>query len=152
MDMLQRSDSYHAAVQVKAKSPQTRAGNDSSLHNGEGILPTAPVLVSNLWYPWNAVRAYLFMWVTPLLVLGAKRQVQPEDLRQVPPRDRANYLTTKLIQAWLKQCNKQGGPGSLALWRAILEAFGGKFATISILLLSEGAAVVSIKPFKPPSG
>ncbi|EDQ84993.1 uncharacterized protein MONBRDRAFT_12298 [Monosiga brevicollis MX1] len=90
-------------------------------------------LDENVWTPYRFLRFISFVWVNPIMRLGAKRQLEPDDLFPTPHRDESYHLASTLEEAWQEQLAKPNGN----LFNAYVKAFWKHFALATFLLFIE---------------
>lgn len=74
-----------------------------------------------------------FSWLTPLLELGNKRSLNPEDLYQLNPYNRSAAVYDKFSIEWEKELKKR--PTNPRVWLVVSYAFGGPFLLAGLLKL-----------------
>ncbi|XP_071820241.1 ATP-binding cassette sub-family C member 4-like isoform X2 [Apostichopus japonicus] len=87
----------------------------------------------------NIISQILFIYISPLLRLAnRKKDVKPDDLYEVLPKDRSNFQHAKLSRVWQKEIQRAKKKGvKPSLLRALFVAYGPWYAFLSIGAMGE---------------
>eukprot|EP00897_Mesotaenium_endlicherianum_P001433 jgi/Mesen1/1317/ME000013S00812 len=118
------------------KTPLLRGGGESSSANGvtEPAIKgnTSPVETANIF------SRLIFSWVTPVIKVGTKRQLNQVDLFPTHSKHTAEYVGKRLADSWTEAQEEEAAGGKPAkLWRCSFRVIWNSIIVVGVLTFLE---------------
>lgn len=112
--------------------------DDEAVSEAGGDTMEAKILMQDNESPFLRANIYSrlwFMWLTPMMKLGARRYITEDDMWPLPSSDAAEALNGRLSMAWnrQRQLAADGSKKSPSLKIALFQAFGGPFFVAGVM-------------------
>ncbi len=142
-----RTPSYIAAMQDPLQNDQEmlltpskveRPDRAEKIPKEEGNPNFVHPMDWNLWHPARLCSFLSFHWITKYLSIGARRQLNEDDVIPLWAQDRTEVLADQLAKHWAVELARPNP----SLLRAFWHSFGVKLMLITLFLLSEAAIQV----------
>ncbi|KAI9354057.1 hypothetical protein DFJ73DRAFT_827739 [Zopfochytrium polystomum] len=81
---------------------------------------------------------WLFAYMNPIIALGAKRLLQPDDYLPLDDQDGSLHIADRIQSSWKAELNRNASnPEKARLWRAIIYGFGVQYLWPGLASLAE---------------